>query len=266
MNHAFRGKTVLAIFAHPDDESLACGGTLARLADEGARVVLLCASRGERGGLTGPVRDDALGARRAAELADAAEVLGVHDLILFNHPDGDLRWADVTRLGSEIVFTVRRFLPDAVITFGDDGLYWHVDHIGIHERTIAAMRVLGGADAPPLYFVTMPQDVMPSIVEQAVACGWTAPPKGFWSLAPRSFGLGAREPTLVVDVADWAPRKLAAIRCHRTQTAGDDPFGKLSAEQTRRWLGVEHFHRSAADAAKPPVLELLNAHDAVSNP
>ena len=64
---AWLGQTVLAVFAHPDDESLACGGTLARLADAGARVVLLCASRGERGSVAGPVRDDALGGIRSRE-------------------------------------------------------------------------------------------------------------------------------------------------------------------------------------------------------
>ena len=87
------GKTVLAVFAHPDDESLACGGTLARLADAGVRVVLLCASHGERGAQTGPARDDELGQVRARELRRAAETLGTSDLLIFDHPDGDLRWA-----------------------------------------------------------------------------------------------------------------------------------------------------------------------------
>jgi LmbE family N-acetylglucosaminyl deacetylase len=65
MNPSLAGATVLAIFAHPDDESLACGGTLARLVDEGARVVVWSASHGERGAETGPARDDTLGRLRA---------------------------------------------------------------------------------------------------------------------------------------------------------------------------------------------------------
>ena len=212
--------TVLAVFAHPDDESLACGGTLARLAEEHARTVLFCASRGERGAATGPARDDALGVQRAQELRCAAEALGVSDLLQFNHPDGDLRWADVTPLLAEIVMAVQRFRPSAVITFGDDGLYWHLDHVGVHERTTAAVRLMG-AEAPPLYYVTMPRTIMPAIVANAAARGWTAPPKGFWSLAPESFGLGAVEPTIVMDVSPWAEQKLGAIRCHLTQTGPD---------------------------------------------
>src|ERR1700751_3666437 len=93
---SFAGRSILAIFAHPDDESLACGGTLARLADGGARVVLMCASHGERGGLSGPVEDAELGRTRARELYEAAATLGISDVIILNHPDGDLRWADVT--------------------------------------------------------------------------------------------------------------------------------------------------------------------------
>ena len=65
-----------------------------------------------------------------------------------------------------------RYQPDGVITFAEDGLYWHLDHIGVHERTYTAVRSLG-ADAPPLYYVTMPKGVMREVVEAAVAKGAT---------------------------------------------------------------------------------------------
>jgi LmbE family N-acetylglucosaminyl deacetylase len=252
----FEGTTVLAVFAHPDDESLACGGTLARLSDGGARVALMCASHGERGALTGPARDLELGHVRAEELRRAAELLGVRDLVTFDHPDGELRWAEVTDLLAEIVMTVRRFKPAAVITFGEDGLYWHLDHVGVHERTTAALQLLG-VDAPALYYVTMPLGVMPAIVEHAIAGGWTAPPKGFWSLTPSAFGLGAEPPTMIVDVAAWTARKIAAIRCHRSQTGNNGPFARLNDEDARRWLGVEHFHRALTCGSQEPVLESL---------
>src|SRR5437667_301369 len=88
------GRTILAVFAHPDDESLACGGTLARAADAGATVVLLCATRGESGSISNPelVPEGDLGAVRARELQDAAAVLGIADVLIMSHPDGDLRW------------------------------------------------------------------------------------------------------------------------------------------------------------------------------
>ena len=118
------GRTILAIFAHPDDESLACGGTIARAADAGARVVLVCASRGERGSISDAalVPDGDLGAVRTRELREAARVLGIAEVLLLDHPDGDLRWADVPELHDEIVATINDCRPDAVITFAEDGL------------------------------------------------------------------------------------------------------------------------------------------------
>lgn len=253
---ATSNRPVLAVFAHPDDESLACGGTLARLADCGVRVIVMCASRGERGSITGPARDDKLAPLRAMEAREAAAALGIAHLIMLDHPDGDLRWADVTELHAEIVMALRRYDPAAVITFGDDGLYWHLDHVGVHERTTTAVGSLG-AGAPPLYYVTMPRGAMRAIVDRARARGWAPPPKGFWSLVPDAFGLEAEAPTLVVDVADWVPRKLAAIRCHRTQLGSAHPFDQIDEADARRWLGVEHFHRAPGNVAEAPVLESL---------
>lgn len=238
------GETVLVILAHPDDESLACGGTLASLADRGAKVVLLCATRGERGGPTGPVRNDGLGATRIGELQDAAATLGVAEIILMDHPDGELRWAHVSEFDADIVAAVRRYAPVFIITFGADGLYWHSDHIGVYERTMTALRSMGRS-APPVYAVTMPRGMMRPIVEAARARGWVAPPKGFWSLEPDAFGLHAEPPTVIADVRPWVGRKLTAIRCHRTQMGAGHPFDDLDPAEAERWLGVEHFHQCA---------------------
>jgi len=250
------GRTILAIFAHPDDESLACGGTLARLADEGARIVLLCASRGERGSPSGPVPDHELGNDRARELPDAAAVLGIRDVLLLDHPDGNLRWAGVAELHAQIVLAIRHYAPSALITFDEDGLYWHPDHIGVHERATTAVRSLG-ADAPPLYYVTMPSGVMRAIVDAATARGWTPPAAGFWSLPPNAFGDGQRLPTLVVHVEDCVPRKLEAISCHRSQMGAANPFTSIDHQEARRWLGVEHFRRAPEGVSNERVLEEL---------
>src|SRR5438874_9256008 len=110
-------KVVLAIFAHPDDESLACGGTLARLSDAGVRVVLICGSRGESGSVSDPalVPDGDLGRVRTRELRDAADILGISDVIVMDHPDGDLRWDSVPEFHEEIVTAIEKYRPDAVI-------------------------------------------------------------------------------------------------------------------------------------------------------
>jgi LmbE family N-acetylglucosaminyl deacetylase len=239
-------KTVLAIFAHPDDESLACGGTLARLADAGIRVVLLGGSRGESGSISDPalVPNGDLGDVRARELGKAAEVLGVSELLVLNHPDGELRWDDVPEFHAEIVSAIERYRPDAVITFAEDGLYWHLDHIGVHERTYTAVKSFGAA-APPLYYVTMPKGIMRELVEAAHAKGGAPLDSSFWGIEPDAFGDEALPPTFSIDVRDWIARKLAALRCHQTQMGPNNPIAWIDEEEARRWLGVEYFRRSS---------------------
>jgi LmbE family N-acetylglucosaminyl deacetylase len=249
-------RTVLAVVAHPDDESLACGGTLARLADAGLHVVVMCASHGECGSASGTDRNDELGRARVAEMREAAAALGVAEVIMFDHPDGDLRWAHVSEFHAELVLFMRHHMPIAVITFGEDGLYWHLDHVGVYERTTTAVRSLG-ADAPPLYYVTMPTGVMPSVVAVARARGWAPPATGFWSLAPEAFGIAAEPPTIVMDVSAWVPQKLAAIRAHRSQMGTGHPFEIVDPADAVRWLGVEHFHRAPIPTPAFALLEGL---------
>ena len=79
---ALVGRSILAVFAHPDDESLACGGTLARLASEGFRVMVVSATHGERGGLTDSAKDDVLGHARAMEIRDAAAALDIAEVFI----------------------------------------------------------------------------------------------------------------------------------------------------------------------------------------
>ncbi len=252
------GRTILAVFAHPDDESLACGGTLARLADAGASVVLLCATRGENGSVCDPalVPDHDLGRVRSQEVRAAAEVLGLADVLIFDHPDGELRWADVAQLHAEIVATIRRLRPDGVITFAEDGLYWHQDHIGIHERTSTAVGSFG-SEAPPLYYVTMPNGIMRELAAAAVAKGASPPDSSFWGIAPDVFGYSTHPPGFIVDVHEWVPRKLAALRCHRTQMGTRNPFTSIAADDARRWLGVEEFRRAPIESRWASALELL---------
>lgn len=260
------GRTVLAVFAHPDDESFACGGTLARLSDAGARVVLLCASRGEAGSISDSslVPDGNLGDVRTRELHAAAAILGIAEVIVMDHPDGDLRWDDVPELHAEIVTAVRRCRPDAVITFDEDGFYWHLDHIGVHERTYTALRSLG-AEAPPLYYVTMIKGIMREVVEAAHAKGGAPPDSSFWGITPDAFGDAAKPPTFTVDVSEWVPRKLAALHCHKTQMGPNNPMAWLNEEEARRWLGVEFFRREVIEGTNTAMLEQLGNRYATRN-
>lgn len=252
------GRTILCVFAHPDDESLACGGTIARAVDAGARVILLCASRGEAGstGDSPLVSEGDLGRVRTDELREAAAVLGVADVIVMDHPDGDLRWDHVPELHAGIVDAIRQYHPDAVITFAEDGLYWHLDHVGVHERTYTAVRSLG-PDAPPLYYVTLPPGAIRGLVEAAHAKGGGPLDSSFWGISPDAFGQASPPATFVIDAHQWIPRKLAALRCHRTQMGLHNPIAWIDEDDARQWLGVEHFRRSPLDCTGDFILERL---------
>jgi N-acetyl-1-D-myo-inositol-2-amino-2-deoxy-alpha-D-glucopyranoside deacetylase len=211
------------------------------------------------------VPDGNLGRARATELADAARILGIAEVLMRDYPDGSLRWARSPEFEDEIVSVVRRLRPDAVITFAEDGLYWHPDHMGIHERTVAAVQSLDAA-APPLYYVTLPPGLMRGVVEAAAAKGWNAERLTAWNIVPEIFGLATRPPSFVVDVRPWVPRKLAALRCHRTQMGQPSPFALLDEKDASHWLGTEQFRRASLDAPGEPLLERLAALPHVSRP
>src|SRR5438105_4335265 len=129
---------LMAVLAHPDDESLGVGGTLAKYAAEGVEVSLVTATRGDGGRYCGhrpgdpqhPGRD-ALGSIREAELRAAASVLGVHEVTLLDYRDQHLDEADPHQAVAALVRHLRRIRPDVVLTFGADGAYGHPDHIAI---------------------------------------------------------------------------------------------------------------------------------------
>lgn len=238
------GRSLLAVFAHPDDESLACGGLLAWCADRGVRVTLVCVTGGEGRGA---------GDVRARELEAAARVLGVADVVMLDHEDGMLPWVDATVFEADIRDAIRACRPDVVITFGEDGLYWHPDHIAVHERTTAAVAAFG-QDAPALYYVTMPPGRMRAVVDAVAA---QKPSSSLFILGisdADAFGTLAAEPTLVVEAGAFAVRKLAAIKCHRSQLA-DDALEMLSEDEAVRLLGTEHFRRASVGSSGDAFIE-----------
>jgi len=255
---SFAGRSLLAVFAHPDDESIACGGLLALCADRGVRVDLVCATHGEN---NGGVRDEVWYDQRARELDAAARILGIADVLLLDYRDGFLPWA--ADLSDRIEAEIRRLRPDVVVTFGTDGLYWHPDHIAICDATTAAVDAMG-EEGPALYYVTMPPGQMRRILDEAgEGPGTTSHLLGVAN--PDAFGLEAAPPSLVVDVSARAPRKLAALKCHHSQTDGG-VFARIPDDEAARFFDVEHFHRPPGSRVRSrhAFLDLLQMGSGVS--
>lgn len=220
----------LAVYAHPDDPEVACGGTLARWAAAGCEVHVLVACAGDKGS-TDPATDPAaLAARRAAEVAAAGEALGVVGLETWGHPDGELD--RVPDLRESLVEVVRRLRPEVVIgpdptaVFFGDGYVNHVDH-----RTIgwALLDAVAPAAASPLYH----------------------PERGPAHAVTTLLLSGTLEPEVWVDIADGIEAKVRALFCHASQLAGDAEewladFVRARAEDDGRRAGValaEGFRR-----------------------
>lgn len=133
---------LMAVFAHPDDESMGMGGTLAKYAAEGVETHLVCASRGEVGWFgpeeqyPGPER---LGQLREEEIRDAAQELGMTSVSFLDYIDGQVDQADPADAIEKIVTHIRRIRPQVVVTFPHDGNYGHPDHIAIGQFTNAAI-------------------------------------------------------------------------------------------------------------------------------
>jgi LmbE family N-acetylglucosaminyl deacetylase len=134
-------RRLLGVFAHPDDEVFCAGGTMARAAEAGAEVMVVSATRGERGQIRDPAAATrrTLGAVREYELRTAAAELGVRRVQVLAYADGTLQ-RHRPPLGAAIADIIRQFDPDAVITFGADGGYGHPDHVAISELTTKAFR------------------------------------------------------------------------------------------------------------------------------
>ena len=285
------GRSLLAVFAHPDDESLACGGLLAWCAHLGADISLLCLTRGELGQGAGEA-----GETRGRELQAAARELGIGAVTLLDHEDGMLPWLSVDTMRSGIEAAIRMRRPEVVITFDVDGLYWHPDHIAVHELTTAAVVALDDA-APALYYVTLPPGSMRAVADHATTAarhhsgnasalpGAGSDRSGAPDTAghhaqdparhppattilgvtdPDAFGSSAPEPTLVVDTGDFAARKLAALACHASQFTGS-ALASVSAHDARRFLGIEHYRRAAAGASGHTFLDELGTRPESAN-
>jgi LmbE family N-acetylglucosaminyl deacetylase len=249
---------VLAVFAHPDDESLACGGLLAGCAARGVPAAVLCLTRG-----AGVPADAGQAATRTRELEAAADVLGLREVILLDYRDGYLPWEDAAAIERDVEQAIRRRRPEVVVTFGDDGLYWHPDHIAVYERTTAAVTAMD-TDAPALYYVTMPPGAMRGLVDAVSAReGRQSSPHVLGIDRPDAFGADAVAATHMLDVRSVAARKLAALRCHASQVA-DGTLALATGEDAANFLGIELYRRASVGASYTTFLDALAAPSGIS--
>lgn len=231
-------RVLLAVFAHPDDETFRCGGTLALLATRGVRVHLVTATRGEAGSRGDPplCLPEELAMLRKKELACACRALGLQPPILLDYCDGYLAEADPEEVIERIVRAIRQLRPQAMLSFGPDGLSGHPDHVAIGHLAAEAFHRAG---EPGAYSEQADQGLTPH-----------APARLYQIAVPRSLAerLGMKqvhpvpdeEITLSVDVSPVWEKKMAAIRCHATQH-DVTPILKAPPERQRLFLGVETF-------------------------
>jgi N-acetyl-1-D-myo-inositol-2-amino-2-deoxy-alpha-D-glucopyranoside deacetylase len=235
------GERVLAIFAHPDDESFLAGGTLAACAKAGREVILLCLTRGEQGPIASPriARRATLGTVRAAELEAAGRALGAAVVECLDYPDGGLAGVAPALIQARLVGLIRDWRPAAIITFGPEGFYWHPDHIAVHDFTMAALDVLAAEGfSPPVYFATWPAGRMTELTTAVAARGM---PGDLWGLEPEDFGVPAATISTVCDVRRFLPAKLEALRCHRSQFDPRHLLHALPNDLAEEFLGREYF-------------------------
>ena len=231
---------LLVVTAHPDDEVLIAGGTLAACASAGMPTSVVCLTRGEQGPISDPGRAtrENLGEVRVNELRNACAELGVQWVRCYRRQDGNLSWSDRSAIVAQLTSVLNARRPDAVVTFGDDGLYYHPDHIATYEFTLRAVE--RAAEPPAMYRSVWPDDLMKDLVDELSRRDL---PTDLWDLEPGEFGVGGEDRVgeLVLDVRSHAIRKLAALRCHRTQLGLGHAFAALPADLAVRFLGIERF-------------------------
>jgi len=217
---------LLAVFAHPDDETFRCGGTLALLAQRGVCVQVLTATRGEAGSCGEPplCTPAELPVVRERELRCACAVLGVEPPRMQDGCDGQLAAADPEHLVKRVLDVVYEVRPEVLLSFGPDGLSGHPDHVAIGQCAMEAFRRAEGVAA--LYTLALPRSVAEQLEMKEVQSVPDA------ALA------------LTVDVSPVWEAKLAAIRCHATQLS-TSPMMHAPIERQRLFLGTEHFVRAA---------------------
>ena len=266
-------RRLLLVHAHPDDESIGTGATMAAYAAQGTDVTLVTCTRGELGEIIPPELaylangdGDRLGEYRTGELAAACAALGVTDHRFLGGPG---RWRDSGMMGlpsnqvpgcfwradageaaAELAAVIREVAPQVIVTYDANGFYGHPDHIQAHRVTRRAVQVAAdpattaaGGGAPwrvaKLYATAMPR----SVLAGAIRLGPDAPARftRAGSVADLPFGVADEQVTTEVDGTGQRAAKVAALRSHATQIAVEDPYFALSDMVGQRIGAREHY-------------------------
>lgn len=276
-------RRLLVVHAHPDDETIGTGVTMARYAAEGAGVTLVTCTRGEEGEVLVPDLshlaahvEDGLGEHRQDELAAAMAVLGVTDHRFLGGPgcyrDSGMMdtpanarpecfWrADLREAAAHLVAVIREVRPQVLVTYDDFGGYGHPDHIQAHRVAMYALVLaaaptfrpeLGPAwDIAKVYWGALPKSAIQKGLDALVAAGG----KGFFGLESAEdlpWATPDAKVSAAIDGRAYEPRKIAALREHRTQLEQESEFFAMSELIGPDALGVEYF--SLARGVRGPV-------------
>lgn len=239
---------LLCIFAHPDDESMGMGATLAKYAAEGVETRLVCATRGQRGWFGPEERNpgfDALGQIREAELRRAAETLGIGEVHFLDYVDGDLEAANPAEAIARIVTHIRAIQPQVIVTFPPDGNYGHPDHIAISQ--FASSAVVCAADASykdarglsphrlsKLYYMVDSENFVNLITPFFGEITFDVDGQTRGEIAWKEWMVTTR-----VDMSAHCGTALRAIQCHESQLESIAPLLELSEEQVAQALSLQ---------------------------
>lgn len=268
--------------AHPDDETIDNGATIARYAADGAHVTLVTCTLGDEGDILvpelvhlGAAHADRLAEHREMELKAAASALGVSDHRILGGPGRyrdsgmmgsesnrhpDCFWkADVDEAAGHLVEIIRQVRPQVIVTYNPHGGYGHPDHIQAHrvamraaELAAASESLAGSGQAPHTvaknYWNCLPRTAARASIEALRAAGTGATPFAEPASEDELNAVDDSYPTCVIDASDHLAAKTEALRAHATQLAVSGRFFALSNGVGRLISGIEHYRLASAGA------------------
>jgi LmbE family N-acetylglucosaminyl deacetylase len=245
---------LLVVFAHPDDESMGMGGTLAKYSAEGVETHLVCGSRGERGWF-GPEEQnpgfEILGQTRTVELERAVRALGMKSVNFLGYMDGDVDKADHAEAVSRIAAHIRRIKPQVVVTFPPDGNYGHPDHIAVGQFTSAA--IVCAADSAYTDAERLPSHRVSKFYYMVDGEGFASLVSSFVGEITFAVGdeLRGEIPwkdwmiTTRIDMAEHCCTAWDAIQCHKSQLPSIGPLAEMSKDSAAAVLAMQGtFYRA----------------------